>query len=75
MSNNPCTGVYRSKPYDELAVEVAMQGRGYAVRPSERAEAVRRLDRLGRTASQIAETLGVHPRTVWSIRAWLRATS
>lgn len=75
VDTNHTSGLYRARPFDELAVEVAMQGRGRAVRPSERAEAVRRLARHGLSGREIAKTLGVSDRTVWRIYAWLRDAS
>lgn len=74
MTARLTSGATRQRPYDELAVQCAMQGRGAAVHPSERAEAIRRLLRAGKTPADIAQTLGCCRDTVYRVKAWLRKT-
>lgn len=74
MTARLTSGSYRNRGFDELAVECAMQGRGAAVHPSERAEAVRRLTRVGMAPKDIAERLGCCLDTVYRVKAWLRST-
>ena len=69
------SGFARNRPYDDYAVELGMAGLGKnGLHPSERAEAIRRLLRAGKTPADIAQTLGCCRDTVYRVKAWLRST-
>jgi hypothetical protein len=56
---------------DEVAVEAACEGRRTRLTPVERAEAIRRLDAAGLTATSIAHLLGMSDRDVRATLAGL----
>jgi DNA-directed RNA polymerase specialized sigma24 family protein len=60
----PHIGAAWSDAFDEVAVLRAMYGDPVRLRPSERAEATRRLTAAGLSAAQIAERLGCTKRSV-----------
>jgi DNA-binding CsgD family transcriptional regulator len=53
---------------DEIAIERAMHGDPVRLRPTERVEVVRRLTARKLSTNQIADRLGITPRTVSRIR-------
>lgn len=53
---------------DEIAIERAMAGDPVPLQPTERIEAVRRLTARHYSTAQIAERLGISPRSVARIR-------